>query len=394
MPPLDPTIGDLTADQLKQLADQVLGRYNGPEQLFAPQAVTMAAVQVVRPGNPIPLARALESIKVVWRGRLVIGTADYTAGVPEAPQSLIERIVIRGNHKVFSNQILLDVSGATMFAGMKCYSVRGNIAMNGTTLLGDLGSPLPSTGIAAGTQGTYDLEIHYEIPMAPWGVWNAQQAAPFLWREEDFGNSLQIEVTVGDRTSLGTPAGGSTTTWTAFGSAAGTPSVEFYGNYSMLGPLQGVGNNGIVLRSEINAAPFLVGVASRTQLGAQLRKVTTTNILIKSGIGLTGVSAGVNVFASLSDVQLTRTRLMAAQKAIKDMVANYATKAYYATKFGSFAPQGYLPFSFIEGGQVYAALRGTDMPDGAQFTIETDVLTANANNRQTILQEQIYGGPF
>jgi hypothetical protein len=386
-PPLDP--GAAVVD----LAARVLGRYQGPEYIYG-TTVTMAALQTVRPSNPIPLGRALESLKVIWRGRLVIGTANYTTGVPEAPQSLIERIRITGNHSRWGNQVLVDITGATAFAALRCYQVRGNIALNGTTLIGDLSSPMPTTGIAAGATGTYDLELHYEIPMAPWGAWNAAMAIPYLWREENFGNSLQIEITVGDRTSLGTPAGGSTTTWTAFGSAAGSPSVEVYGNYAMLGPLQGVGDNGLVMRSEIVATPALTGVTSGIQLGAQLRKIVTTNLLLKTGIMLTGTSSGVNVFASLSDVQLNRTRLMAAQKPLKDLRSNYATKAYYATKFGVYAPQGYLPFSWIEGGQIFAALQGQDMPDGAQFNLETDVLTADANNRQQWVQEMIYGGPF
>lgn len=396
MPPLDP---NLSSSQVNELADRVLGRYQGPEFLHS-APVTMAAVQTVRMNNPVPLSRALESFKVIWRGRLVIGTAGYTTGIPEAPQSLIERIVVRGEHRgfggrqSFGNQIWQDITGATAFAGLGCYQVRGNIAMNGTTLIAQLGSPMPSTGINAGAIGTYDLEVHYEIPAAPWGWVNARGAAPYLWREENFGNSLQIEVTVGDRTSLGTPAGGSTTTWTAFGSATGSPSLEIYGNYSMLGPLQGVGDNGLVVRTEYAASPALVGVASGSQLGVQLRKVVTTNLLLKTGIALTGTSSGVNVFASLSDTQLARTRIMAAQKPIKDLRANYATKAYYATKFGVYAPQGYLPFSWIEGGSIFAALRGQDIVEGANFNIETDVATADANNRQQWVQEMIYGGPF
>lgn len=390
MPPLDPS---LSAAQVNELAERVLGRYQGPEQFYS-TTTSMAAVATIRPNNPIPLARALESIKVIWRGRLVIGTAGYTTGVPEAPQSLIERIVVRGNHSKWGNQILMDISGATAFAGLRCYQPRGNIALNGTTLIGDLGSPMPTTGINAGALGTYDLELHYELPAAPWGAWNARMAAPWLWREENFGNSLQIELTVGDRTSLGTPAGTTVTTWTAFGSATGSPSVEIYGNYAMMGPMQGVGQNGIVLRSEIVASPSLTSAASGTQLGAQLRKVVTTNLLLKSGIMLTGVSSGVNVFASLSDVQLGRTRIMAAQKPIKDLRTNYSTKAYYATKFGVYAPQGYLPISWIEGGSIWAALRAQDMPEGAAFNIETDVLTGDANNRQQWVQEMIYGGPF
>lgn len=394
MPPITPRqYRSMPPDARARLVKYTLGRNQGPQLVYS-TTNTFAAPTQISPNGPLALGRPLESIMIVLRGRVVVGTADYTAGVPEAPQTLIERIIIRGQHDRWGNQILTDVSGATAFAGLKCYGPRGNIALNGATLIGDLSSPLPSTGINAGAVATYDLEIHYELPAAPWGAWNARMAAPYLWREQNFGNSLLIEITVGDRTSLGTPAGGTTTTWTAFGSAGGSPSVEIYGNYSMLGPMQGVGENGIVLRSELQVTPALTGVSPAVQLGAQLRKAVTTNLLLKSGIVLTGTSSGVNVYASLSDVQLGRTRIMAAQKPLKDLRSNYATKAYYATKFQSYAPQGYMPFSWIEGGSIFGALQGQDMLAGAQLSIETDVLTADANNRQTIVQEMIYGGPF
>ena len=390
--------GGLTRGEWEALADITLGRYQGPEILFS-QTTTLGGTaggtaEVIRPANPVNLARPLESLEVVLRGRLVIGTANYTAGVPEAPQTLVERIVVRGNHRVWGSQVPIDISGASAFVWQRIFQQVGNTLLLGTTRSADPGQPfVGTTGMTTGATGTYDFEVHYRIPVWPL-QWSRRQAVPFLWRQEDWSNTLTMEITVGDRTSLGTPAGGTTTTWTAFGSASGSPSIEVFANYSLLGSFARSGVPGLVIRSEQVVTPALVSTTTNAQLGAELRKQITTNVVIKSGIRLTGTTSGVNVFASLSDVQLDRTRILVDQKPIRDIGRNYAAKNYYGSMFGTVIPQGYLLLSFTEGGNNLVALRGEKVPQGAAFVLNTDVLTADANNRQTLIQEQVYGGPF
>jgi len=389
----------LTPAEWDALADVTLGRFQGQEILWSTTTtlggLAGGTAEVLRPSNPINLARPLESLEIVLRGRLVIGTAAYTTGVPEAPQSLIERIVVRGNHRVWGSQVPIDISGPTAFAWQRVFQPVGNTLLLGTTRSADPGQPfVQTTGLSTGAVATYDFEVHYRLPMWPTQL-ARRQAIPFMWRQEDWGNTLQLEITVGDRTSLGTPAGTTTTTFTAFGSATGSPSVEVFANYGLNGSFARSGVPGLVIRTEQVVTPALVTAGvSNVQLGAELRKNITTNVLIKSGIRLTGTTAGVNVFASLSDVQLDRTRILVDQKPIRDTGRNQAQKNYYGSMFTTIIPQGYFLLSFVEAGNNMVALRAEKIPQGAQFALYTDVLTADANNRQTVVQEQVYGGPF
>lgn len=298
-----------------RMRDEQLGRFQGPELFHTDtSAATFAAVRNLLVPRPVNLARPLEFFEIVVRTRLVIGTADYTAGIPEAPQTLVERIRISGNHKRWGNVTPINISGANAFAWMRVFQTVGNDLMIGTTRSADPGSPfVQTTGLTTGVQATYDVELHYLIPVAPvLGVSQSAklQSLSFLWRPEDWiDNSIQMEVTLGDRTSLGTPAGGTTTTWTAYGSASGNPSVEFYVGYAQMGRWQNVGRSGLVIRNDYTVNPALAAVAGAQTL-INLQKQITTNVVIKSGIALTGTSAGVNVFASLSDLQLDQTGII------------------------------------------------------------------------------------
>lgn len=391
------TLDDIAA--LQRAADMTLGRFTGPVPFYS-TTNTFAAPTTIRVPNPIPLAKPLESICIVVRGRLVIGVANYTVGVPEAPQTLLERIVVRGNHVTRGGVIPIDISGATAFVWpLLAAPFQTSLRMGATyARSADPGQPFAQTvGLTTGAIGTYDFEVVYQVPMGPWlgtGTSEIRGLMPFLWRSGDWGDSLQLELQLGDRTSLGTPAGGTTTVWTAFGSAAGSPSVEVMLNYALMLGFDQSGNSGVVVRNEQVVVPALIGVGPDQQLGPFLRRQPTTNICVKSGLLLAGTSAGVTVFSSLSDQQLDRTRLLIDQKAVRDTARNYMSKAYYQRMFGGVHPEGYFNLSFVEAGNPLLAFRMETAPIGAQAMLRTDVSTANAANRQHILQEYVLGGPF
>jgi hypothetical protein len=62
-------------------------------------------------------------------------------------------------------------------------------------------------------------------------------------------------------------------------------------------------------------------------------------------------------------------------------------------QFGTISPQGYLQFSFIDSQSIRAAFRGdlqTVVGPGSQFEVDSNILTASANNLVNLVQEQIY----
>jgi hypothetical protein len=69
-------------------------------------------------------------------------------------------------------------------------------------------------------------------------------------------------------------------------------------------------------------------------------------------------------------------------------------KSYLQEQFDSVIPSGYLLLTFVDGQNPLLSYRGDQLSGGSTFELISDVLTASADNRQTITQEQIIGGDF
>ncbi len=365
-----------------------LGRNSGPE-LFASVTHTSGAVnQVVVPKNITP-SRPIEALIFNWRGRVVIGTADYTTIAPEGPQNILDRIIVTG---VFKNAQLtpINLSGATAFALMRCSQVEGNSIYNGTTKAAQPTSPFAvPTGF--GAQGTFDLDIYWTVPVYPL-VAKANRAidqVPYLWQPQDWANTLQIQVNLGDKTSFGTPAGGTTVTFSAIGGATGSPVLNIYTRMVSLGPLRGGFKTACLIRNEVPASGVVSAIANQQRLQL-LQNQKTTRVLVKSGINLTGVTAGVHVYSSLSDTILDVTQLQRDMQPIRNNQDTRVFKESTARQFDTVLPQGYLDFSFIDGQSSRSAFRA-DLPSIVNaFEVYTNIVSANANNKVELIQEQIY----
>jgi hypothetical protein len=212
----------------------------------------------------------------------------------------------------------------------------------------------------------------------------------FLYLPQDWADSLQLQLTMGDRTSIGVPQASTTTTWTAFGSASGSPSLSIHLNYSILGAFGAGLKSGVVIRTEQPFTSF-TSLVNQTRLSL-LQKQITSNLVVKSGIAQ--VANTSPVFTSLSDVQLGRTQIMVDNKPIRNNQDNGVAKAWGARNFATVWPQGYLAFSFIDSQNPLTSYRGDGLQGGSTFEVDTDILTANASNLQTIVQEMVYGGNF
>lgn len=374
-----------------------LGRNGGPELFYSfNHDGTVQNVQIPRVLN---LDRGLEALILRWRGRLVIGTANYTSVAAEAPYTIIDRIQVQGTYK--GNQLTpIYLTGGTAFTLLRCFSPYGNTALFGTTRQADPSSPFAQLGANFGNTGTYDLDITWIIPTGPIIAPAARTRGNvrFNWQPQDWTN-LQVTLFMGDRTSFGTPAGGTTTTFTAFGSASGTPSVEVHTRYEIAGDLRGQFRSAVLVRNESVVTQGLGAVANNITL-SPLQKQKTTNLLLKTGIAQTGSSNGVGVFASLSDTILDVTQIVKDNRPVRNNLSNIVSKASIAQRFGTIMPQGYLPFSFIDGQSPRAAYRA-DLPEvvsqSAAFDLRSNVLAATANQQLNFIQEMVFadaGDPY
>jgi hypothetical protein len=369
---------------------QILGRNQGPE-LFFQQAFAALSAPII-PKN-INLNRPLERIHLVWRGRVVIGVANFTAVAAEAPQTIIQRIRLTGTHRKFGALVPIDISGATAFAWARLTRQKtSSLYINGTKQA-EPSVPFAQTLANFGNTGTYDLEIHYDIPLGPVLPTGSELSiVPFLYQQQDWSDTLQLQIFFGDATSFGTPGGTTTTTFTAFGSGAGTPTVSVFTNYEILGPLANNVPSGICIRNEQNATGVVTAVANNVRL-LLLQKQKTTFVNVKTGTLLTGSSAGVSVFGALSDTMLEMTQLIVDNKPIRNNFNNFAAKEYGGFVFDTTLPQGYLTFPFDDSMNPLTFYRGDLLAGGSNFEIDTNIATANANNACLIVQEQVYGDP-
>jgi len=208
----------------------------------------------------------------------------------------------------------------------------------------------------------------------------------------DWGDRLRLSLTWGDKSALGDPTG-ATVAFSAFQSATGDPEVSVHLNYSILGPFQNAGNQGVLIRNE-QMVTSLTALATGTQV-MTLQKRITPGILIKTGLlELTGQTAGVSTFEDMSDLLLERTQLQVDNKQIRQATVNLAERARLDRMFDTSPIQGYHMLSFVDGQNPLLAYRADGLPAGSQFQLISDVIAAAAGNRVTVTQEQIIGGPY
>lgn len=378
--------------RLLAASQSLLGRFTEPE-LFHSQTVDLATAPTVNVPQPLNIDRPLESIDISLRFRVGVTVAPYTAVSPEAPQNILQRITLTGIHRAYGNIVPWSMSGATWYALSHIFQGEPSwILINGALAAGP---GIPFNSPFAGAVGNYDIQLYWHFPVGPaMGIDQnlKRQITSFLYMPADWSDSLRLQLTFGDRSALGDPTG-ATVAFTAFESGAGLPGLEVHLNYALLGPFANRMPSGITMRQEQTLTTF-TALATRSRL-TTLQKQITTNLFVKSGVTeTTGQTAGVTTFESLSDTQLNRTQIVVDNKPVRNNSNNRMAKSYIARMFGRIVPQGYFPFTFVDGQNALLAYRGDGISGGSTFEVITDVDTASADNRQTVTQEMVIGGPF
>jgi hypothetical protein len=381
--------------QALDASNSLVGRNQGPELLNS-STVDLTNGATVTP-NFLAIRRPIAELLIRLRFRVAVTVANYVAVGCEAPQNILQRIILTGSHAQYGSQTLFNMTGATAFLYPSLFSARGG----GSLLINDVlasrpGQPITSSFLGTTAGSPYDVDMTFRLPMAPFvgiGSQSKKQAAAFWLQAADWGDSLQLSMLFGDKSSLGNSTG-STVTFSGYG-GTGNPTVDVFAVYGLLGGLRDAfnGRGGVCIRNETIMNAF-TALATGTKLQS-LQKRVTLNLLVKSGLLETTLqSAGITTFASLSDRQLDATQVIQDSKAIRPNVANIVAKDWMANQFGVDGPAGYFLTSFVDSGNPMTALRGDQLDPGTQLDLVSNVLTASANNRQTIVAETVIGGLY
>lgn len=376
----------------------VLGRFTGPELFFQQNVALTAAGGPVTVNLPrtLNLNRPVADVILSLRGRINVTVAPYAAVAPEALPNLLQNIQIQGIHKDYGNLTPISMSGATAFM----WPALSQRAGNGNQIINGVMQPFvaarPTVSPFTGAVGTHDFIVIWRIPVGPLlgqGQAVKRQYTNFLWMASDWADSLQTQLRFGDASALGDPTG-ATVTFTGFQSASGSPVMAVHLNYSLLTQFAGLVRSGVVIRTEQPTAQQQTALTTAAVLQT-LQKQITTNLMLKTGtIQTTGLSAGIDTLATLTDFQMDRTQITVDNKPVRNNQDNIVAKATLESYWNNLISEGYFLQSFVEGQNALLAYRGDGLAGGSQFQLVSDVIAASANNRQRYIQEMIYGGPF
>jgi hypothetical protein len=354
----------------------------------------------------IDLSLPIRGIRLVFKGRLVIGTAAFTSVNPEGYLNLISNIKILGtNARQRGNVTLWDIDLATAFGIQHQFAYRNAYfsinSGSGETLVPIPTTPFPAvgaTGYINGATGTQDFRIVVDFPFHPHesNAFGRQPAVVpgFLVRNEEWKDSLQVQMSFGTQAgagaagALGLAAGTTTVTFTSYGSGAGTPTVDLYSLPIVMGmDLKDKVMPGLLSRVQTPINTVLQSAGTNIAL-VNLQKQPTPRIYAKFG-----VSTVIPSFSSLNDTNVTQLGvLLGGNRNVRNKLDSFAHKMQVLDAYDRDPVQGYNMFDFIDSGNPDSSYPGQDVGDGAAFQLVGDV-TGVANSLGIIVQEQMLHRP-
>jgi hypothetical protein len=364
----------------------------------------------------VDLSLPIRGIRLVVKGRVVIGTAAMTSVVPEGLLNLISNVFIQGtNARQQGNLTLWNIDFASAFVIQHLFAYRnglftiGNVGTQPDTLALPPTQPFPpgstttqgyfnTPTLAPGAVGTYDFRMVCDFPFHPHEN-NANGKEPltvvqYLVRNEEWKDSIQIQITGGTQAGnstgvLGVAAATTTLTYTAFGSGSGTPTVDVYSLPVLMGlTLKDGILPGVISRVATPITSSLLTSAGTNVALANMQKQPTPRIIFKNGTGTVGTS-----FASLLDTNVTTLGvLLGGNRNVRNKLDVWAHKMQHADVYDRDPVQGYVMMDFIDQGNPDSAYPGQDIGDGATFQLIGDV-AGTGSALGLVVQEQILHQP-
>lgn len=354
----------------------------------------------------VDLSLPVRGFRFVFRGRDVVAGAGVATPSPEGFLNLISNLTIQGtNARQKGNVTLwsLDLATAYQFLHLTCvrraafYSINANGGA-GEVEVSPPGTPYPTDNNPTGTAATYDFRIIVDLPLHPFGV-QALGAHPhwvpaYLMRNEEWKDTVQISATfplvpnAAVAGPLGTGAAATTHTFSAYGSGAGTPTVDVYSLPIEMGnELKDTVLPGLMSRVATPVTVPLQSAGNGVTL-LNMQKQPTTRVFIKNG-----VATAPPTFASLNDTNITAIGiLLGANRNVRNVVDWYAHKATEFSTYEREFVQGMAFFDFMNSGNPDSAFPGQDIGDGSTFQLTANV-GGLANAQAIIVQEQTLHTP-
>lgn len=373
----------------------------GPKQVqvgVSPNGATAASLAgSIQLTQTFDLSLPLRGLRMTVKGRLVVGTAVFTTPYPEGFLAILSNITFQGtNARQKGNVNLYNIDSATLWVIQHHFDFRMgqyDISSGGGAITEQA---IPDTPMPAGYNpttgtGTFDFRIVFDMPFYPFGA--PQGARPqFLVRNEEWKDSLQLTITFSTQAGagatgfLGVSGGTTTTTWSAYGSGAGLPTVDIYSLPCIMGlDIKDQVIPGFMTRVATPVNTPLQTAGSQVVL-INLQKQPTTRVFFKTGTST--VPNGNPAFATLSDVNVTALGiLLGGNRNVRNLVDIFAHKQELVELYPHGPIQGYNAFDFIGSGNPDSAYPGDQIGDGTTYQLVANVAGV-ANGYGLVIQEQ------
>lgn len=365
---------------------------------LTPQGGSAAALGgTVNLSQFLDLSLPLRGLRLILKGRLVIGTAGFTTPYPEGFLGILSNMLLQGtNSRQKGNVTLYNIDSATLWQIQQHFDFReAQYDINSGTGITEQAvsdTPTPAGYNPVGTIGTYDFRIVVDVPFHTFAA-PAGTRPQFLMRNEEWKDSVQLllqfatQAGAGATGFLGVSAGGTTCVWSGYGSGGGLPTVDVYSLPVIMGlDLKDHVVPGFITRiAQTINTPLQTAGNNVTLLNMQ--KQPTSRVYAKFGTSL--VPNGNPAFATLSDVNVTALGvLLGGNRNVRNLVDIFAHKQEMVELYPHGPIQGYNCFEFLASQNPDSAYPGDQVGDGTTFQLQANVAGV-ANGFGLIIQEQI-----
>ncbi len=346
-------------------------------------------------GGLIPNDRFMYALTLTYEGRIAnAGSNNPTGVLADAPFSLIELITVSGFHRVRSaNEPFINIRGADLYNLIRIMS--GQIPY---VVPNSAGAPTFTVSLSTTASANNDIRFMLMLPFTPMRLPLNSQTGWLL--DAPNYDQLKLQVSYSDDNSVFTYGTRGAPTFTAFGSASGSPRLRVAGQFALLNQ-SALGF--IPARTwryfQENTSGDITG--SGTITGSRQYNIPRGNrvraILLKTGVKGTAVTAGFNAYNTLSDTIFTNIKVQRGlNKTIRFFPDYYHIQQETAHSYGVFPRSGYALIDFAQRGRLEEALDTVGMvagPSGdTDLFIQADVAGA-ANQGALFLIEELRGIP-
>jgi hypothetical protein len=340
-------------------------------------------------GNVMPSDRFIAGVNLEVEGRLTNAGSNNPSGTQkDHPFSLVDSVTVQGYHRIRKNQeTFYVVRGPEIYQLAKIYETLAPYWVN-----------TPSSGGSATTftttaSATNDFRFMLPVFFPPEAMPVNKQIQYLL----DAPNYDRLTLTVqwGDDQSVFTYGSRTASTFTAFGSASGSPRCRTTVLFAQSGPsLFANVVPGRVFRNflETLTGDILNTVPNSRQFNLD-RGYILRSVLVKTGVKSTAVNAGNSAYNSLSDTIYANVKVYRGQnKLIRWYVDFYTLKQVESMMNYSIQPDtGYGLIDFAKHGVPAEALDTTALTAGpigdVDLFLQAD--TTGASNQGALIVQQV-----